>query len=253
VTRKLRALGLLLTALLPGPFKRTAYRWWWGYTIGRGVWIGLAYLDCRKLAIADRVRIGHGVLFVRCGDVHIGAHACIGPLNVFRGGTRIDLGDYCQVLRQNVINAIPDHDCVGSPDSSFSLGYGAVVTAEHRIDFTDRVEIGRCSMLAGRNSSIWTHNRKRAQRVTIGDYTYLGSEIRVAPGASVADCCMVGIGSIVAANFTEPFTLISGSPARLVRRLTPADGDVLFTKTRNDLPDETYPPWPVHPRTASGS
>jgi acetyltransferase-like isoleucine patch superfamily enzyme len=243
--RRLRSLALVVTALLPGPIKRAVYRVAFGYRIGRGARIGVVYLDCANLEMGEHARIRHGVAFVRCGDVRVGAHVFIGPLNVFRGGTRIELGDYCQVLRLNVINAIPDHDCTTNPDSSVTIGYGAVVTSEHRIDFTDRVTLGRCSMLAGRNSSIWTHNRKKTQPVHVGDYCYLGSEIRMAPGAVVPDCCIVSLGSVVGTVFTEPFTLISGSPARLVRRLTPADGDVLFVKTRNDLPEEPHPAWPT--------
>ena len=153
-------LGLLGAAVLPGPLKHWAYRFGFGYRLGRSVRIGFAFLDCDELEIAPHTRIGHGVAFVKCEKVTIGEHVSIGPLNVFRGGNRIELESYSQVLRLNVINAIPDHDCANDTDSCFRLGYGAVVTAEHRIDFTDRVSIGRCSIFGGRNSSIWTHNRR---------------------------------------------------------------------------------------------
>ncbi|MBI1763011.1 MAG: hypothetical protein HYR56_16410, partial [Acidobacteria bacterium] len=178
--------------------------------------------------------------------VRVGAHAVIGPLNLFRGGDVIELGDWAQVLRLNVINAIPNNDCTNEPDASFYLGYGAVITAEHRIDFTDRVRIGRCSMLGGRNSSIWTHNRRQTKPVEIGDYCYLGSELRVAPGARVAACCVVSIGSLLSQPLSESYTLIAGVPARALRRLTPEDYVLIFDKTRRDLPDEAWP-LPVEP------
>ncbi|MBK9316899.1 MAG: hypothetical protein IPM55_22035 [Acidobacteria bacterium] len=142
------------------------------------------------------------------------------------------------VLRLNVINAIPDHDCTNEPDSSFLVGYGSVITAEHRIDFTDRVSIGRRSILGGRNSSIWTHNRREGHPVTIGDYAYVGSEIRMAPGASVPDCCIVGIGAVVTRPIEEPWSLIAGVPAKRVRELDDDDRELVFGKTRKDLPDE---------------
>src|SRR5438093_13577599 len=131
--RKLRLLALALTAMMPGFVKKALYRWCFGYRIGRRVRIGIALLDCKRLIVEDDAKISHGNAFIRCDDVHIGKHAIVGPLNLFRGGTTIQLGDYSLILRLNVINAIPDNDCVNDTDSSFHLGYGSVVTAEHRI------------------------------------------------------------------------------------------------------------------------
>jgi acetyltransferase-like isoleucine patch superfamily enzyme len=239
--RKLRIFTLSLIGGLPGFLKRPLYRWCFGYRIGRGVRIGLALLDCSDLTIDEGARISHGVVFIQCGAVRIGKHTIIGALNIFRGGERIDLDDYSLVLRLNVINAIPDHDCVNNPESSFYLGYGSVVTAEHRIDFTDRVRIGRCSTFGGRNSSIWTHNRREGRPVEIGDYCYIGSEIRMAPGAKIPDCSIVGLGSVVTRPILESYSMIAGVPAKRLRGLTADDYELLFGKTRKDLPDETYP------------
>jgi acetyltransferase-like isoleucine patch superfamily enzyme len=240
-------LGLAVAAVLPGFLKKPIYRWFFGYRIGRRVRLGVAFLDCSRLTIGDDVRISHAVGFLRCGEVHVGANAKIGPLNLFRGGNRIYLGAYSLVLRMNIVNAIPDHDCVNDPDSSFDLGYGSVVTSEHRIDFTDRVRIGRCSILGGRNSSIWTHNRRDGLAVEIGDYCYIGSEIRMAPGARIPDCCIVGIGSVVTRPILEAYSLIAGVPATRQRALTAGDHELIFGKTRADLPEEVYPLPPVEP------
>ena len=238
---RLRQLVLLLTAILPVVLKRPIYRWVFGYRLGRNVQIGLAYLDCQSLEIGDHTRIGHGVIWWRCGEVRIGSHVHIGPLNLFRGGVRLELGDWAQVLRLNVINAIPDNDCTNQPDSSFFLGYGSVITAEHRIDFTDRVRIGRRSILGGRNSSIWTHNRRSGHACEIGDYCYVGSEIRMAPGARVPEGCIVGIGSVLTDPLTEAYSLIAGVPAKVRRPLREDDYELIFGKTRPDLPEEELP------------
>jgi acetyltransferase-like isoleucine patch superfamily enzyme len=118
------------------------------------------------------------------------------------------------------------------------LGYGSVVTAEHRIDFTDRVTIGRCTTIAGRNSSIWTHNRRVGSSVLIGDFCYVGSEVRMAPGAHIGDCCVVGLGAVVTRGSIESNWLIGGVPARPLRQLKTDDYELVFAKTRPDLPDE---------------
>jgi acetyltransferase-like isoleucine patch superfamily enzyme len=237
----LRAIGLLLTAVLPNVLKRSVYRVCFGYQIGDNVKIGVAFLDCDKLSVGDNARIASGVAFLRCGEVRIGEHAIIGLLNLFRGGDRIHLGDYSLVIRQNIINAIPDNDCTNHPDPSFYLGYGSVVTAEHRIDFTDRVTIGRCSIFGGRNSTIWTHNRRTGKPVEIGNHCYVGSEIRMAPGAKIPDCCIVGLGSVVTHAHEESFCLLAGVPAKKRRKLTADDRELIFGKTRNDLPEQVYP------------
>jgi acetyltransferase-like isoleucine patch superfamily enzyme len=235
--RRFRLTMLLLTAILPGALKRFVYRWVFGYQIGRNVRIGFALLDCARLSIGDDSVISHAVAFLRCGEVCIGQHVQIGPCNIFRGGQRIELDDYCQLLRLNVINAIPDNDCFNAPQSIFSLGYGSVVTAEHRIDFTDRVTIGRCTTLAGRNSSIWTHTRRKGSPVKIGDFCYVGSEVRFAPGVRLGDCCIVGLGAVITRGTTQSDWLIVGMPAQPIRRLRRDDYELIFAKTRPDLPD----------------
>ena len=240
--------SLIVISVLPGFLKRLCYRRLFGYRIGRKVRIGLAYLDCQRLVIGDNTRIGHGVVFWGGGDCRIGSNVVIGPLNLFRGGDVIELGDWAMVLRLNVINAIPENDCTNQPDSSFYLGYGSIITAEHRIDFTDRVRIGRRSILGGRNSSIWTHNRREGLSVEIGDYCYVGSEIRMAPGARVPDYCIVGIGSVVTRPITDSYSLIAGVPAKRRRGLNKEDYELIFGKTRKDLPDEELP---LHPEYLS--
>jgi len=237
--RRLRIFILAVVALLPGFLKKPVYRWFFGYRIGRNVRIGVAFLDCKGLSIGDHTSIGHGVVVWRCGDFRIGNHVSIGPLNLFRGGDRLTLEDYAMVIRLNVINAIPDNDCTNEPDSAFLLGYGSVITAEHRIDFTDRVSIGRRSILGGRNSSIWTHNRRSGVAVEIGDYCYIGSEIRMAPGARVPDCCIVGLGAVITKPLSEPYSLIAGVPAKRQRALDEDNCELIFGKTRPDLPEES--------------
>lgn len=237
----LRRPALTFIAFLPTSLKVILYRWFFGYRFGKNVKIGIAYLDCNKLTVGDGTRIGHGVVFWRCGDFQIGSQVRIGMLNLFRGGDRLVLGDYAEIIRLNVINAIPENDCANDPDSSFHLGYGSVITSEHRIDFTDRVSIGRRSILGGRNSSIWTHNRRDGAPVEIGDYCYVGSEIRMAPGARIPDCCIVGLGSVITRSLDTPYSLIAGVPAKRLRALDEEDRKLIFGKTRPDLPDEADP------------
>ena len=235
---KLRLAALALVALLPSPIARSGYRWLFGYKIGKRVRLGFSIIDAVECSIEDDVSIGHFNVFTRIEKLSIGDHTRIGVLNIFRGGKEISIGRYCDVLRLNEINSIPEPDAVNETDPRFLMGNGSMIGASHKIDFTDRVEFGKCVILGGRNSSLWTHNRQMTKSITIGDYTYLGSEIRIAPGASIPAKCIVGMGSVVSRTFAREYQLIAGVPAAEVRELG-EDGKFLTErKTRNDLPDD---------------
>ena len=235
---KLRLATLAVVGLLPSAAARVCYRWFFGYKIGKRVRIGFSIIDAVECSIDDDVSIGHLNIFTRIGKLSIGDHTRIGVLNIFRGGDEIRIGRYCDVLRLNEINSIPEPDVVNETDPRFFLGDGSMIGASHKIDFTDRVVFGKRVILGGRNSSLWTHNRQMTKPIEVGDYSYLGSEIRMAPGTAIPKKCIVGMGSVVTRAFENENQLIGGVPAGELRELN-EDGNFLTErKTRNDLPDE---------------
>lgn len=227
-----------MVAFLPSGLKRPFYRWFFGYKIGKNVRIGLSVIDAQECVIEDGVSIGHFNLFIGSKLLSIGEHTRIGALNIFRGGDEIRIGRYCEILRLNEINSIPDPDIVNAADPRFVLGDGSMMAASHKIDFTDRVVFGKRVILGGRNSSIWTHNRQRTEPVEVGDFSYLGSEIRMAPGSAIPEKCIVGMGSVVSKKFVNQDRLIAGVPAAEVKELNEDGRFLTERKTRNDLPDD---------------
>src|ERR1043166_280936 len=238
MSRKLRIAGSLLLAALPMPIARVCYRWFFGYQIGKRVRIGLSIIDVGKCEIGDDVRIGHFNVFSCTENLSIGEHTNIRVLNIIRGGSFVRIGRYCDILRQNEINSIPEPDVVNVADPTFILGDGSMIGASHKIDFTDRVEFGKSVILGGRNSSVWTHNRQRTIPVSIGDRSYLGSEIRISPGGSIAANCIVGIGAVITKQLKNEYQLVAGVPAQEVKELGEEDRFLVRQKTRKDLPDE---------------
>jgi acetyltransferase-like isoleucine patch superfamily enzyme len=235
---KLRLATLALVAILPSPVARVCYAWFFGYKIGKRVRLGFSIIDAVECSIADDVSIGHLNVFTRIEKLSIGEHTRIGVLNIFRGGDEISIGRYCDILRLNEINSIPEPEVVNPIEPRFLLGDGSMIGASHKIDFTDHVRFGKCVIMGGRNSSIWTHNRQMTRPVVIGDYSYLGSEIRIAPGGSIPAKCIVGIGAVITKAFENEYYLIGGVPAAEVK---PLDEDGRFLterKTRKDLPDD---------------
>ena len=237
-TSRSRLLALALFALFPSFLKRSFYRWFFGYKIGKRVRIGLSILDAGECSIDDDVSIGHFNVVTRVAKLTIRDHTRIGHLNIIRGGAEVSLGRYSEIIRLNEINSIPDPDVVNEIDSTFVLGDGSIVTTGHKIDFTDRVEIGRRVILGGRNSSLWTHNRQRTMPITIGAKVYIGSEIRMAPGSAIPARSIVGIGSVITAPLAEEGKLIAGVPAKAIKDLSSEDQFLSERKTRPDLPDD---------------
>ena len=235
---KLRLAALAIVAVFPSAIARPCYRTFFGYKIGKRVRLGFSIIDATQCSIADDVSIGHLNVFTRIEKLSIGDHTRIGALNVFRGGKEIRIGRYCDILRLNEINSIPEPDVVNETDPRFLLGNGSMIAASHKIDFTDRVEFGKCVILGGRNSSLWTHNRQMTKSIGVGDYSYLGSEIRVAPGTVIPAKCIVGMGSVVTKAFSNEYQLIAGNPASEVRELNEDGRFLTERKTRNDLPDD---------------
>jgi UDP-3-O-[3-hydroxymyristoyl] glucosamine N-acyltransferase len=223
---------------MPSALKRICYRVFFGYRIGRRVRIGLTLIDATECLIEDDVQIGHLNLIISVKKLSIHDHVRIGHVNIIRGGDEVCLGRYSEIVRMNEINSIREPDAVNPTDPRFLLGAGSVITAGHKVDFTDRVEIGRRSILGGRNSSLWTHNRQRTRPIEIGALAYIGSEIRIAPGGSIPSRSIVGIGSVITTKLTEEGYLIAGVPAKSIKALADKDKFLLERKTRPDLPDD---------------
>jgi carbonic anhydrase/acetyltransferase-like protein (isoleucine patch superfamily) len=235
---KSRLTVLACIALLPSFAKRSCYRWFFGYRIGKRVRIGVTIIDVSECEIADDVQIGHLNLIIRVKKLQFDDHVRIGHLNIIRGGDEVHLGRYAEIIRMNEINSIAEPEVVNPTDPRFLLGDGSIITTGHKVDFTDRVTIGRRSILGGRNSSLWTHNRQRTRPIEIGSFAYIGSEIRIAPGGSVPSRCIVGIGSVITSELTDENFLIAGVPAKPVKELDAEDQFLIERKTRIDLPDD---------------
>jgi acetyltransferase-like isoleucine patch superfamily enzyme len=236
-TKKSRLFILGCIAFFPSFLKRPCYRLFFGYRIGKRVRIGLTVIDAGECTIEDDVQIGHLNAIIGVQRISIGDHVRIGHLNIIRGGDEVRLGRFSEIIRLNEINSIVDPDVVNEVDPRFVLGDGSIVTTGHKIDFTDRVEIGRRAIIGGRNSSLWTHNRQRTRPIEIGALTYVGSEIRMAPGSSLPARCIVGIGSVVTGQLEGEEQLIAGVPARVIKPLDEEDKFLIERKTRRDLPD----------------
>lgn len=238
MTRRSLLVTHAIVALLPNAVKLAVYRRWFGFRIGRNVRIGLSVLAARECDIGDATVIGHGNAVIDVDRLTLGDHVRIGSLNLLRGGDEVRIGRWSELLRRNELNSIVGADPVNPTDPRLLIGPGCVITDGHRLDFTDRIELGERVIVGGRGSSLWTHNRQRTAPITIGARSYLGSESRMAPGSSVPARSIVALGSVVSGELVGDESLIGGVPAKVLRPLDDHDRSLVDRPTRRDAPDD---------------
>ena len=59
--------------------------------------------------------------------------------------------------------------------------------------------------------------------VVIGDDVWVGGGAIICPGVTIGEGCTIAAGAVVTSD-VEPFTLVGGNPARLIRRLERSNG-----------------------------
>lgn len=227
-------------AAAPSVVKLPIYRRVFGFQIASGARVGCSVLDVDHLALESGAHIGHGNFLTGTRRVTLGLGAAIDHLNIVRGGDEVVLEDYARVMRLNVLNSIPDNDADKPTSPSLHLGKGACVVSGHRLDFTDRIDLGINVTVAGRNSSLWTHNRQDTRPIRIGDFCYLGSEVRLGPGAELGAFSILAMGGVLVKSLGQGRIVAGGVPARVIREITPEDEHRLTRKTSRATPDDAY-------------
>lgn len=64
-------------------------------------------------------------------------------------------------------------------------------------------------------------NVEFAGPVTIGDDCWIGGHVVILPGVTIGDGCTIGAGSVVTRS-VPAWSVAMGSPARVVKKVTPA-------------------------------
>lgn len=150
---------------------------------------------------ADAVTIGHGA------STYLGTMFDVG-----RDG-RIRLGDYALVHGARILcdaEVIIDDYALISWNVVLMDSYRMPFDPERRRAMTRRVPDVQPRRLDG---------AVVAQPVRIGRGAWIGFDSCVLPGVTVGEGAVVGARSVVTAA-VEPFTIVAGNPARVVRRLT---------------------------------
>lgn len=225
----------ILCVFLPVRIKIFIYRNIFGWKIDYSVKIGFSFIFSPSVEIGKNTVIRHFNIFSGMSKLKIGSNVKIGIFNYFGSGELVHLDDEVEINRFNEINAIHNALCFNEFDSSLIVGRSAVITAHHKIDFTDRVEIGAGSIIAGRNSCIWTHNRQSTKPVRIGAKNYIGSGCQFVAGSSFPSYSILALGSVVTKPILGDYGVYGGVPAKYIKPIDDSNRLLVEFDTRPDL------------------
>ncbi len=172
--------------------------------------------------VASSASVGP-VLLVRVGAFEVGDGARIGPFNVFFHLRGLALGASSVLGQWNWLSAAAPL-LAEEHHGWMRVGVESSVTSRHYIDASGGVTIGDFTTMAGVRSTVVTHGidwRDSAQTtrpVSIGDYCLISSNVNVAPGTTVADRIVVGMGATISGALDESDSLYVQPRASVVKR-----------------------------------
>jgi len=102
----------------------------------------------------------------------------------------------------------------------FEMGKNTRIGLNHHFDVAGAFILGNTSWIGGQGSQFWTHGAGAVDHnIHIGEHCYIGSAVRFAPGSSIGNNIIVGLGSIVTGKFNnDENAIISGHPAKIVKK-----------------------------------
>lgn len=193
-----------------------------GWEIGAGCQIGFSWVKVKRLRLQEGARIGHGN-FIVADALMLARSAYIGHLNRITGPLWLILSEHAGVGNQNKI--LRGRRGVTWGRAMLKLGIWSKITVGHIVDCTRNVSIGNYSILAGRNSQLWTHGYLHAPEgldrfridgaIKIGNNVYVGSACVINAGIRIADAITIGAASCVARSLDKPGMYVS-QPLRYI-------------------------------------
>jgi acetyltransferase-like isoleucine patch superfamily enzyme len=210
----------LLVSVLPWPLRRWVLVNFYGYKIGPGARIGWAYVFPRRLVMGPGASVGHFTVVKGLEELRLGEKAEIGRLNW---------------ISANLLGEGPHFGSEKERDPRLIVGDHGAITNRHLIDCSNRVEIGRFSIVAGFRSQILTHgidvaeNRQTSAPVRVGEYCFVGTACLLLKGAILPDCSVLAAGSVLIGPETQTGCLYAGVPAQRKKQI-PADAAYFLRK-----------------------
>lgn len=210
----------LLLVPLPWTLRRRLLEWCFGYRIDPTARIGLAWVYPEMLTMGPRTTIDH--------------------LTVCKGLELVEMEESSFIGRGNWITGFPKGDTryfAHQPERrpALVMKRHSAFTNRHIIDCTNTVTVGEYATVAGFATQILTHSidvtlgRQSSEPVSIGAYTFVGTNCVLLGGSVLPDFCVLGAKSLLNKCMVDTHTLYGGVAARPLKTL-PKDSAYFLRK-----------------------
>jgi acetyltransferase-like isoleucine patch superfamily enzyme len=142
----------------------------------------------------------------------------------------IQIGDGTKIAGGVKLFGAPDHLLEVGKGCYFGLntiveGFNAKVTIGNHVSFAQNVNLMSGS---GPNASLKMQQLFPIEKgpVTIGDHSWIGASAIIMPNVTLGQFCIVAANSFVTSSYPD-FSVVGGTPAKLIRTLTPTEIDTL--------------------------
>ena len=201
----------MITCLLPWPLRYRALNSWFGYKIHPTARIGMAWVFPGKLIMKEDTRIDHFTVAIHLDSISMASKSTIGRGNWITGlSTKRSSQHFLhQTTRQ----------------AELIVGESAAVTKYHHFDCTNRITIGAFTTIAGYRSQLLTHsidiaeNRQNSMPITIGDYSFVGTNVVILGGGILPSYSVLGAKALLNKPFTDAYHLYGGVPAKVLQEI----------------------------------
>lgn len=168
-----------------------------------------AYVETTYAFREMRSRIPHAVQLGRGAQVYLAVMFDMGR------DARVSLGDYASMTGGRLI-------C----DEAITIGayslisWNVVLMDTYRLPLDPVMRRQVLKTIGRRAERVMAHADMPARPVSIGENVWIGFDACVLPGVTIGQGAIVGAKSVVFED-VEPFTVVAGNPARMLRRIDP--------------------------------
>lgn len=198
----------IIAVLLPWSLRRKVLQKWFGYQIHPTARIGMAWIYPNQLIMEAGSKIAHFTTAVHLDKIQMGEKSSIGRSNWITGFSSKSISKH--------FNHQPERT------SELLLGKHSAITKDHHIDCTNIIQIGDFVTVAGYQTQLLTHsinvleNRQDSKPITIGDYTFIGTNCVVLGGAVLPSYSVLAAKSMLSKAYTEEWKVYGGVPAKVI-------------------------------------
>lgn len=177
-------------------------------------------------------------LFMKFNEVKFGKNLNLYGIPVIfkKKGSQLNIGENCTIKSSFLSNLVGLSQrtiiVTRTKDAKINIGNnvgisGATIYARKGITIGDNTLIGGNVKIFDNDfhpieveaRNIDDKDAIRTREVVIGKDCFIGCNVIILKGTTIADGCVIGAGSVVYGNYDEKNSIIAGNPAKIVKKL----------------------------------